>query len=276
DDEGGNPFTTHGQYEHDLLFDGNSGLMDIANSGAQWGDSAKRITVRNHVCSWFTANTKITDLTLENVHVVPRPTFDPAGALVINADGAQLRGCSASFFAVAQQSARSTRPTTVTDCAFDLPKASVLVQTPVTAPVHFVRTTFTGLDGNLLRGSGPVRFTDCRLAGAPQAAPLVVGASEVTVDGGSLTDTGNPRALERAMIAARLRPTPIAAVSNGSPAATSDPNVSTSTSAAIATLTITPAPSDGAVCSALPPISTVSPAACPRSTASCNASLCPW
>ncbi|WP_329371138.1 peptidase C14 [Streptomyces sp. NBC_00669] len=190
DDEGGNPFTTHGQYEHDLLFDGNSGLMDIANSGAQWGDSAKRITVRNHVCSWFTANTKITDLTLENVKVIARPTFDPAGTLVINADGAQLRGCTASFFAVAQQSARSTRPTTVTDCTFDLPKASVLVQTPVTAPVHFVRTTFTGLDGNVLRGSGPVHFTDCRLVGSPKAAPLAVGASEVTVDGGSLTDTG--------------------------------------------------------------------------------------
>jgi hypothetical protein len=190
DDEGGNPFTTHGQYEHDLLFDGNSGLMDIANSGAQWGNSAKRITVRNHVCSWFTANTLITDLTLENVKVIPRPTFDPDGTLVINADGAQLRGCTGAFFAVAQRSARSSRPTTVTDCVFDLPKASVLVQTPVTAPVHFVRTTFTGLDGNVLRGSGPVHFTDCRLTGSAKAAPLSVGASEVTVDGGSLTDTG--------------------------------------------------------------------------------------
>ena len=190
DDEGGNPFTTHGQYEHDLLFEGNSGLMDIANSGVQWGNSAKRITVRDHVCSWFTANTRITDLTLENVKVIARPTFDPSGTLVINADGAQLRGCTASFFAVAQQSARSTRPTTVTDCSFDLPKTSVLVQTPVTAPVHFVRTTFTGLDGNVLRGSGPVHLTDCRLAGTPDAAPLAVGASEITVEGGSLTDTG--------------------------------------------------------------------------------------
>ncbi|MBD0738245.1 peptidase C14 [Streptomyces sp. CBMA29] len=190
DDEGGNPFTTHGQYEHDLLFDGNSGLMDIANSGAQWGNSAKRITVRNHVCSWFTANTKITDLTLENVKVIARPTFDPAGTLVVNADGAQLRGCSASFFAVAQQSARSSRPTTVTDCTFDLPRASVLVQTPVTAVLRFVRTTLNGCDGTVLRGTGAVHFTDCRLVGGAGAAPMSVGAPEVTVDGGSITDTG--------------------------------------------------------------------------------------
>ncbi|MFI0719322.1 peptidase C14 [Streptomyces sp. NPDC021224] len=190
DDEGGNPFTTHGQYEHDLLFDGNSGLMDIANSGAQWGNAAKRITVRNHVCSWFTANTLITDLTLENVHVVPRPTFDPSGTLVINADGAQLHGCTAALFAVAQRSARSSRPTTVTDCAFDLPAGQVLVQTPVSTPVHFVRTTFKGLDGTVLRGSGPVRFTDCTLVGDPKAAPVSVGAAEVVIDGGSLTNTG--------------------------------------------------------------------------------------
>ncbi|MER5747318.1 peptidase C14, partial [Streptomyces sp. NPDC002225] len=190
DDAGGNPFTTHGQYEHDLLFDGNSGLMDIANSGAQWGISAKRITVRRHVCSWFVANTKITDLTLEDVTVIARPTFDQAGTLTINADGAQVRGCTAKTFAVAQRSARSTRPTTVSDCSFDLPAGGVLVQTPVTAPVHFVRCTFTGVDGAVLRGAGPVRLTDCTVTGAEDAAPLSVGSADLTIDGGRYENTG--------------------------------------------------------------------------------------
>ncbi|MBO1330073.1 peptidase C14 [Streptomyces sp. VRA16 Mangrove soil] len=190
DDAGGNPFTTHGQYEHDLLFDGNSGLMDIANSGAQWGISAKRITVRRHTCSWFTANTKITDLTLEDVTVIARPTFDRAGTLTVNADGAQLRGCTAKTFAVAQRSARSTRPTVISDCSFAPPAGTVLVQTPVTAPVHFVRCTFKGTDGLVLRGPGPVHFTDCTVEGAPDAAPLSVGAARLVVDGGTFTDTG--------------------------------------------------------------------------------------
>ncbi|KRV49677.1 peptidase C14 [Wenjunlia vitaminophila] len=191
DDAGGNPFTTHGQYEHDLLFDGNSGLMDIANSGAQWGISAKRITVRRHVCSWFTANTKITDLTLEDVTVIARPTFDQAGTLTVNADGAQVRGCTAKFFAVAQRSARSRRPTVISDCSFALPAGTVLVQTPVTAPVHFERCVLTGLDGVVLRGSGPVRFTDCTLEGANgSAAPLSVGSTDLVVESGALRDTG--------------------------------------------------------------------------------------
>ncbi|MEU0835709.1 peptidase C14, partial [Streptomyces sp. NPDC005969] len=190
DDAGGNPFTTHGQYEHDLLFEGNSGLMDIANSGAQWGISAKRITVRRHVCSWFTANTKITDLTLEDITVIARPTFDQAGTLTVNADGVQVRGCTARTFAVAQRSARSTRPTVISDCSFELPAGAVLVQTPVTAQVHFVRCTFKGVDGAILRGAGPVHFTDCTVIGTENAAPLSIGSADLRIHGGTYDNTG--------------------------------------------------------------------------------------
>lgn len=188
DDQGGNPFTTHGQYEHDLTFIGNSGLMDIANSGAQWGTAAKRITVRDHVCSWFVAGTKISDLTLENVRVIGRSTFDPQATMTINADGAQLRGCTAGLLAIGQRSARSSRPTTIEDCAFALPKDQVLIQTPVTAPVSFVRCTITGLDGTKARGSGPVEFVDCRLSGPATGAPTELGGSRVTIRGGSVRD----------------------------------------------------------------------------------------
>ncbi|WP_372467899.1 DUF4148 domain-containing protein [Microbacterium maritypicum] len=188
DDQGGNPFTTHGQYEHDLTFIGNSGLMDIANSGAQWGTSAKRITVRDHVCSWFVAGTKISDLTLENVRVIGRSTFDPQATMTINADGAQVRGCTAGLLAIGQRSARSSRPTTIEDSTFALPKDQVLIQTPVTVPVSFVRCTITGIDGAKARGSGPVEFVDCRLSGPAKGAPAEIGASRVTIRGGSVRD----------------------------------------------------------------------------------------
>ncbi|MEV8167926.1 peptidase C14 [Microbacterium paraoxydans] len=188
DDQGGNPFTTHGQYEHDLTFIGNSGLMDIANSGAQWGTAAKRITVRDHVCSWFVAGTKISDLTLENVRVIGRSTFDPQATMTINADGAQVRGCTAGLLAIGQRSQRSSRPTVIADSTFALPKDQVLVQTPVTAPVRFVDCTITGIDGVKARGSGPVEFVDCRLSGPAAGAPFELGASRVTIRGGSVRD----------------------------------------------------------------------------------------
>jgi hypothetical protein len=188
DDQGGNPFTTHGQYEHDLTFIGCSGLMDIANSGAQWGTSAKRITVRDHVCSWFVAGTKISDLTLENVRVIGRSTFDPQATMTINADGAQLRGCTAGLLAIGQRSARSSRPTTIEDCTFSLPKDQVLIQTPVTVPVSFARCTITGIDGMKARGAGAVEFVDCRLSGPAAGAAAELGASRVTIRGGAVRD----------------------------------------------------------------------------------------
>jgi len=186
DDQGGNPFTTHGQYEHDLTFIGNSGLMDIANSGAQWGTSAKRITVRDHVCSWFVASTKITDLTLENVRVVPRSTFDPQATLTINADGAQLRGCTAGLFAIGQRSARSSRPTVIEDCTIALPKGQVLVQTPVTAPVTFSHCRIDGVDGTIARGAGALRFVDCTLTGPAGGDPFQIGSADLTLRGGTV------------------------------------------------------------------------------------------
>ena len=188
DDQGGNPFTTHGQYEHDLTFIGCSGLMDIANSGAQWGTAAKRITVRDHVCSWFVAGTKISDLTLENVRVIGRSTFDPQATMTINADGAQLRGCTAGLLAIGQRSTRSSRPTTIEDCTFALPKDQVLIQTPVTVPVSFARCTITGIDGMKARGSGAVEFVDCRLSGPATGAPAELGGSRVTIRGGTVRD----------------------------------------------------------------------------------------
>lgn len=188
DDQGGNPFTTHGQYEHDLTFIGCSGLMDIANSGAQWGTAAKRITVRDHVCSWFVAGTKISDLTLENVRVIARSTFDPQATMTINADGAQLRGCTAGLLAIGQRSARSSRPTSIEDCTFALPKDQVLIQTPVTVPVSFVRCTITGIDGMKARGAGAVEFVDCRLSGPATGSPAELGASRVTIRGGTVRD----------------------------------------------------------------------------------------
>ena len=207
DDQGGNPFTTHGQYEHDLLFQRCSGLMDIANSGGQWGTSAKRITVRDHVCSWFVAGTKITDLTLENVRVVPRSTFDPSATLTVNADGAQLRGCSAGLLAIGQRSSRSTRPTVIEDCSFALPKGQVLVQTPVTNSVHFVRTTITGIDGTVARGAGRLSFVDCTLEAPEGAERFSLGSASLVVRGGSLKGVGLEATCARSLrFAATSRP----------------------------------------------------------------------
>ncbi|RKN84565.1 hypothetical protein, partial [Paenibacillus ginsengarvi] len=62
------PFVTHGQFEHDLTYINNSGMLSFANSGTTWGDSAKRVTVKKHIASRIIANKRLTDLTLEDCH----------------------------------------------------------------------------------------------------------------------------------------------------------------------------------------------------------------
>ncbi|GAA4204184.1 hypothetical protein [Actinocatenispora rupis] len=199
DDQG--PFVTHGQYEHDLVYTGCSGLMTFANSGAPWGSSAKRITVRRHVCSWFVARVKVTDLTLEDVKVIGKAGLDGSGMIWVNADGVQMRGCEASdTFIVSQTSNRSARPNVISGCVIPATpttqviypgqKANEIVQANVTSPVHFDRCRVVGLSGNAFSGTGELRFTDCVVTGPDDADPATFAAGAVLVEGGALSNVG--------------------------------------------------------------------------------------
>lgn len=191
------PFVTHGQYEHDLTYVGNSGLMTFANSGATWGGRAKRITVRQQVAALFFARVGVVDLTLEDCQVVRDPSMpDYPSWMWVNADGLQMRGCRVDGrFQLSQATDLSARPTVIEDCVIGLTDqlASMpFVASNVTTPVHLVRTTVTGLDGTttLLPGTGPLTLTGCTLVGAQGGAPLRVAASRLVLDGTALVGTG--------------------------------------------------------------------------------------
>lgn len=187
DDQG--PFVTHGQYEHDLTYIGNSGLMTFANSGAAWGSAAKRITVRQHVCSWFVARVKVIDLTLEDVKVIGKASLSGSGMLWINADGAQLRGCSATdTLVITQASDVSKRPTVIEASEFTFAAAGDLTNATVTKPVAFVGTVLSGVNGMRLGGAGAVTFRGGRLVGGDRDAALESSASRLRFDGTGLED----------------------------------------------------------------------------------------
>ncbi len=83
-----------------------------------------------------------------------------------------------------------------------------------------------------------------------------------------------PKALPRARIVHMLIPTPMTAVSRGSPAAATEPKVISRTTAASPMPMASPAPpAAGWVASAVPPVSTVRPASRASSTAFSNACL---
>ncbi|MCT1477127.1 peptidase C14 [Microbacterium sp. p3-SID336] len=185
DDQG--PFVTHGQYEHDLTYTGNSGLMTFANSGAAWGSAAKRITVRKHVCSWFVARVRITDLTLEDVQVIGKPSLSGSGMLWVNADGAQLRGCTASdTLILTQASDNSARPTVIADSHFTFTAPGELTNATVATPVTFVDTVLTGVGGMKVLGAGAVTFRGSTLSAADDAAPIATSSERLRFEGSTL------------------------------------------------------------------------------------------
>ena len=119
-------FVTHGQFEHDLTYVGNSGLLSFANSGPTWGESAKRITVVRHTGFWVIGYTKVSDLTLQDVAVCKTAAYDgvdtgdmgPCGTFLLNVDGLQMRGCTGDKLVLSQRSSRSNRPISIRDCWF--------------------------------------------------------------------------------------------------------------------------------------------------------------
>ncbi|MFG3259568.1 peptidase C14 [Streptomyces sp. NPDC048172] len=189
DDQG--PFVTHGQFEHDLVYTGNSGLMTFANSGPAWGGAAKRITVRRHSCSWFVARVKVTELTLEDVTIIGKKSLKDSGMLWANADGLQIRGCTASGpLILSQASALSERPNVVADSAFTYAKGAEITKDDVRAEVTLSRTTLDGLDGAAFKGTGALVLEQCSLNGAAGADPVTVAHTDTVLDGGALRDTG--------------------------------------------------------------------------------------
>lgn len=111
-------FVTHGQFEHDLTYVGNSGLLSFANSGPTWGSSAKRITVLRHTGCWGLGFAKVSDLTIQDAAFLRTEKYEECGTMLLNADGLQLRGCSARKLVLTQRSSRSRRPCVVEDCYF--------------------------------------------------------------------------------------------------------------------------------------------------------------
>ena len=112
-------FVTHGQFEHDLAYVGNSGLLSFANSGPTWGSSAKRISVLRHTGCWGLGFAGVSDLTVQDAAFYQTEKYDECGTMLLNADGLQIRGCSARKLVLTQRSRRSRRPCVVEDCYFE-------------------------------------------------------------------------------------------------------------------------------------------------------------
>lgn len=77
--------TTHGSYEHNLTYVNTRGFMSFANSGAEFGESTKDITVIHHHGSDIFAVTNVTNLSLKDCR---------CNSIRVNSVGLVMDNCS--------------------------------------------------------------------------------------------------------------------------------------------------------------------------------------
>lgn len=197
------PFVTHGQFEHDLVFVGNSGLLSFANSGTTWGNSAKRITVKKHVASRVVAHKWLTDLTLEDVHAVKKEGLIDSGSIWANVDGLQMRGCTAEAMLTLTKGSNLARRKNVIDgCSFGMLNGYELARpihsgttepgyTPVNDDLTIVNSEFYNIEDVDLGSINKLTLTNTWFKGASGTTGRVrVGSRDIVMLGGGFVDCG--------------------------------------------------------------------------------------
>lgn len=197
------PFVTHGQFEHDLVYIGNSGLLSFANSGSTWGDSAKRITVQRHVASRIVAHKKLTDLTLVDCHAYVKEGLPDSGSIWANADGLNMRGCTAeAMITLSRSCSRSGRSNVIDSCGFGMVLGGELAR-PVRPGTELAG--FRPLDGDLLVSNSEFHNVEDVLIGsinrlvlshtwfksaAGSAGTVRIRSKHIAIQGGGLINCG--------------------------------------------------------------------------------------
>jgi len=196
------PFVTHGQFEHDLVYTGNSGLLSFANSGSTWGDSAKRITVRKHIASRIIAHKKITDLTLEDCRAYVKEGLPDSGSIWANADGLQMRGCTAEgSVTLSRSSSRSERPNVIDGCGFTMTPHAELARKPaegaavgmrpVDADLLIVYSEIRNIEQITIGSIHKLTLQNSWLIGASTESGKVEAACrELVIQGGGMVNCG--------------------------------------------------------------------------------------
>lgn len=200
------PFGTHGQYEHDLTFIGNSGLIGLTNTMTVWGRAAKNVVIKRHTGAAVLIQNFVTNVTLEDVHTFQEPGMVYAGMIKANVDGLIMRHCHAdTTLMLSQYTDRSHRPCIISDCSFKTLKGQAIGRIgahvsseqlgndkkPIWSPVTFRNCTIEGIDDSPYYGIGELLFERCTLRGASAGAtPWAILAARTRFVECELADLG--------------------------------------------------------------------------------------
>ncbi|WP_047606417.1 hypothetical protein [Rahnella aquatilis] len=173
-------FVTHGQYEHDLRFTANSGILTLANSGESWGQSAARIVVSQHRCSMLTADTHVTDLTLTDVCIYRNVEQENLGILRLNCDGLTVQNCSLSGeLTLVQNSQGSIKMNVFENCGFVLDPRHDSTISNLAPDDPFIVSHPAAEARNSINGRSLLYFSHCQFKGTDKDVSLLIKNKEI-------------------------------------------------------------------------------------------------
>ncbi|WP_312101352.1 hypothetical protein [Lachnoclostridium sp.] len=201
-DENG-AFVTHGQYDHDLTYIGNSGFLSFANSALNakashtWGGFHKRIVVKKHQAPRVVFENKmnrVIDMTLEDCYVYRNTERygGNGGSIWANIDGLVMRNCVLMGpLALGEDSSMSHRPTIIEGCTIHMLDGHYLTRHrgstyEVERDITFKNCVFKNIGQNFIVKGETIRFYDCHFyadSNAPTSR-LNVESKHVIISGG--------------------------------------------------------------------------------------------
>ncbi|MCI9687419.1 phage tail protein [Vibrio parahaemolyticus] len=174
-------YTTHGAYEHDQYYESCVGLLSFANSGPEFGERTKRVTVVKHQGEKLFAYKGVIDLTLIDVHISDTAEINVDGFVSTNL----TVGSGVSFCAFTNESYRRSLVEGGSLVAW---KGKGFTQESMYKRLEFESVVIKDIDGHLLLGPGEVLFNDCNLWGIDNADTMECRAGRIVMNGGGSTN----------------------------------------------------------------------------------------
>lgn len=175
-DTANSSFTTHGTWEHDIEYVDNVGHFQLAGSGPDFGQTALRITVRNHVGTVLNVATNISDLTITNSQF--------ASVSNINVDGLSLSNVKfLNDVRFTKVSSNSNRESEADGCAFKV--GANFFNLPTSSRLTMRNCALPEMLNGALVGAGELILIECLCVNTgTSSAALAVPLGRLEVRGG--------------------------------------------------------------------------------------------
>ena len=174
-------FTNHGSYEHDISYTNCIGWHSVANSGAAFGDSAKRINITNGNGVSLTAGKNVIDLSVTKStfgRVLANSQGFQADGLTVGDDGTTSTGFSLTSFTTAQgRTTLSKRDNVISNSSLAFNSGQVLCDFSFTGRTVYLNNTKLRKINSSIIGTGAVRMDGGSITGTTSAIELGADAS---------------------------------------------------------------------------------------------------